>query len=236
MKFLWNLDHFDSKIFGFKVAKITQIESQDYIADLINELSKNKIKYAKYRVASNSFSIIRELQNHGFVLVDGLISLTTNPFELKMESPASEIREATKKDLTSLKKITSGLYLLSRIYNDPLISRDKADEFFVKWVENSISGEAADLVLVWEDKGEILGYVTLQKKGQIPLIGVSKEARGRGIAKKLIEAVLYKFKEWMVKEVIIETQMSNIPALRVDQDCGFKVVNSYLTFRWAKND
>jgi len=236
MKFLWNLDHFDSKIFGFKVAKITQIESQDYIADLINELSKNKIKYAKYRVASNSFSIIRELQNHGFVLVDGLISLTTNPFELKIGSPASEIREATKKDLTSLKKITSGLYLLSRIYNDPLISRDKADEFFVKWVENSISGEAADLVLVWEDKGEILGYVTLQKKGQIPLIGVSKEARGRGIAKKLIEAVLYKFKEWMVKEVIIETQMSNIPALRVDQDCGFKVVNSYLTFRWAKND
>ncbi len=236
MKFLWNLDHFDSKIFGFKVAKITQIESQDYIADLINELSKNKIKYATYRVASNSFSIIRELQNHGFVLVDGLISLTTNPFELKIGSPASEIREATKKDLTSLRKTTSGLYLLSRIYNDPLISRDKADEFFVKWVENSISGEAADLVLVWEDKGEILGYVTLQKKGQIPLIGVSKEARGRGIAKKLIEAVLYKFKEWMVKEVIIETQMSNIPALRVDQDCGFKVVNSYLTFRWAKND
>lgn len=232
----WKLDNFDTKVFGFNVAKITHIESKEYIEDLTADLVKNKIRYATYRVLSNDIPIIQELQINDFILVDGLISLATDPFELNIEPPADQIREAKKDDFPSLKRMTEGLYLLSRIYNDPLISRTKADDFFINWVENSVSGDAADSVLVWEEREKILGYITLQKKGQIPLIGVSQEARGRGIAKKLIEASLHKFKEWRVKEVVIETQMSNIPALRVDQNCGFKAVNSYLTFRWAKND
>jgi len=236
MNYSWRLDDFDTKVFGFKVAKITHIESEEYIEELVNELRENKIRYATYRVLANNIPIIQKLQINNFILVDGLISLGTNPFELKIEPPTPYIREAKKDDLPNLKKMTQGLYLLSRIYNDTLISRAKADEFFTKWVENSILGNAADLVLVWEEKKEILGYITLQKKGQIPLIGVSKQAQGRGIGKKLIEASLYKFKEWDIKEVIIETQVSNIPALRLDQDCGFKAVGSYLTFRWAHND
>lgn len=236
MNYSWKLDNFDTKVFGFSVAKITHIGAKEYIEELITDLAKNKIRYATYRVSSNNISIIQELQRNNFILVDGLIRLATNPFELNIGLPAGQVREARKDDLPSLKKMTKGLYLLSRIYNDTLISRIKADEFFIKWVENSISGDAADSVLVWEEGGKIFGYVTLQKKGQISLIGVSQEARGRGIAKKLIEASLYKFKKRGVREVIIETQMSNIPALRVDQNCGFKAVDSYLTFRWAKND
>lgn len=236
MNYSWKLDKFDTEVFDFKVAKIIHIESEKYIEELINQLTKNKIRYATYRVLSSNIPVIQELQRNNFILVDGLISLATNPFELNIEPPAGQVREAKHDDFPSLKKMTEGLYLLSRIYNDTLISKTKADEFFIKWVKNSISGDAADSVLVWEEEGKLLGYITLQKKGQIPLIGVSKEARGRGIAKKLIEASLNKFKKWGVKNVIIETQMSNIPALRLDQDCGFKVINSYFTFRWAKND
>lgn len=236
MNYSWKLDDFDIKVFGFKVAKITHIESKEYIEELVNDLTKNKIRYATYRVLANNIPIIQKLQRNNFILVDGLISLETNPFELKIEPPVIHIREAKKDDLPSLKRMTQGLYLLSRIYNDTLISKAKADEFFAKWIENSILGDAADLVLVWEEREKILGYITLQKKGQIPLIGVSKHAQGRGIGKKLIKASLNKFKEWDIKKVIIETQISNIPALRLDQDCGFKVVNSYFTFRWAKND
>lgn len=236
MNYSWELDNFDTKVFGFRVAKIKHIESKEYVEELIADLVKNKIRYATYRASSNNIPVIQELQRNNFILVDGLISLATNPFELNIEPPVGQIREAKYSDFPSLKKMTEGLYLLSRIYNDTLISRTKADEFFIKWIENSISGDAADSVLVWEEVEKLLGYITLQKKGQIPLVGVSQEARGRGIAKKLVEASLYKFKEWGVKEVIIETQMSNIPALRLDQDCGFKAVKSYITFRWAKND
>lgn len=242
MKYSWHLDNFDWGVFGFKVGKITDIDSSgspevltNRIKSLIKELIKNRVSYATYRVSSNNFPVVHALERAGFLLVDGLINLAIDIPSVDSEvSP--EIREARRGDLQELKKLTSGLYSFSRIDNDPIIPKNKANEFYVRWIENSILGKASDLVLVWEEDRKILGYITLQKKGQIPLLGVSKEARGKGISKKLIRTSFSKFKDWGLGSVTIETQMGNVPALRVYQDCGFKVVNSFLTFRWAKND
>jgi len=234
MKYSWKLDNFDSEVLGFKVAKILEIESERYLKDLINELIKNKIAYATYRIETNNLLLVQALQKSEFLIVDGIISLETN-LSPRNESNHPQVREAGEKDLEELKRISLGLYVLSRIYNDSLISKKTADNFFMKWVENSIKGEAADSVLVWDEDGKILGYITLQKKGQIPLIGVSKEARGKGIGRNLILSSFNKFKEWGVEKIKIETQISNIAALRLDLDCGFKPVSSYLTLRWANN-
>lgn len=241
MKYSWKLDNFDSEVLGFKVAKILEIESERYLKDLINELVKNEIAYATYRIETNNLPLVHALQKSDFLIVDGIISLEIDLKSLEInlsprnESNHPEVREAGKKDLEELKRISSGLYVLSRIYNDSLISKKTADNFFMKWVENSIKGEVADSVLVWDEDGKILGYITLQKKGQIPLIGVSKEARGKGIGKNLILSSFNKFKEWEVEKVRIETQVSNIAALRLDLDLGFKPVSSYFTLRWANN-
>lgn len=232
MRFSWKIDSFDSKIFGFKVVKITEITSPDDVKVLVKELINNEIKQATFRIQSNSYSIIQALQKFGFVLVDGLISLDIDIQNHKEELGFKQIREAKNTDLGSLKELTTGLYLSSRIYSDSLISKNKADKFFTEWVKNSILGKVADSVLVWDEEGKILGYITLQKKGQIPLLGVSPKARGMGIASKLIKASFAKFSEWEVKKVTIETQINNIAALRVYQDCGFKTVNSYFTLRW----
>lgn len=233
MKFSWHLDNFDSGVFGFKVAKITEIDSVSSIKDLIKDLIKNKIEYATSRVESGRYEIMQGLQNANFLLIDAVISLGLNTPQIDKRD--SHIREATVGDLKSLKKLTKGLFLSSRIYNDPSIPENKADKFYEKWVENSVLVKIADSVLVWDEGGEILGYVTLKKKGQIPLLGVSSKARGKGIARKLLESSFNKFRKWGVEKVAIETQINNIAALRVYQDCGFKVVNSYFTLRW-KND
>lgn len=239
MKYSWKVDDFDWEVFGFKVAKITEIDSSvtskmlsNRIESLKKDLIKNKVVYAIHRVSSNNSQMIHALERAGFILVDGLISLSIDISQVDPES-FSQIREASKRDLPELKKLTSGLFAFSRIDNDPLISKNKANEFYLKWIENSVNGEAADSVLVWEEKDKILGYITLQKKGHIPLLGVSENARGKGIAKKLLSAALAKFKKWGLKEVAVDTQMGNIPALRAYQGSGFKIVGSYLTFRWA---
>jgi len=243
LKYSWKIDNFDSDVFGFRVAKITHIEPGDSsqllnrrVKDLLSELTKDKVRYVTYRIQSGNFPVIHALEKNGFNLIDGLISLEISIPNIEIEEPVDEIREADKNDLEKLKNLTSGLYSQSRVLNDPLIPKNRANEFYVRWIENSVLGKTADLVLVWEENNKILGYITLQKKGQIPLLGVSSEARGKGIAKKLVKASFGVFKDWGVDSIIIETQMSNIPALRVYQDCGFKVIDSFLTLRWAKND
>lgn len=233
MNYSWEIDTFDTDVFGFNVAKIHNIDSEEYLKDLILDFTTEKIKYATYRIEANSLKLILAMQRYGFVLVDGIIALETESYQGKIDE---HVREASSKDLEALKKITLGLFLLSRVYNDPLISNKSGDEFFLRWVENSVKRNAADSVLVWEEDKKILGYITLQKKGQIPLIGVSKEARGKGIGKKMVFSSFAKFSEWKVNKIRIETQISNIPALRMDLDCGFKPVNSYLTLRWANID
>lgn len=235
MKYSWKKESFDSEVFGFRVAKIEIVDSKN-VKGLIENLIANKVKYATYRVQSNNFSTIHALEKSGFILVDGLISLRIDISNRKKRKTTWRIREADKNDSLKLKNLTFGLYSTSRVFNDSLISKKKANEFYVRWIENSILGKAADSVLIWEEDGKILGYITLQKKGQIPLLGVSSKARGKGIAKRLINACFNKFKEWKVENIIVETQMDNIPALRVYSACGFKIIDSFLTLRWAKDD
>lgn len=235
MKYSWKLDDFDSEVFGFKVAKIKTFDSEN-VKDLIEDLIKNKVEYATYRTQSNNFSAIHALEKSGFILVDCLISLSLDISNIEKGETISNIREANGNDFRKLRHLTSGLFSTSRIFNDNLISKNKANEFYVRWIENSLLGKAADSVLVWEEDSKIVGYITLQEKGQIPLLGVSKEARGKGIARKLINASFNKFKEWKVKNIVIETQAGNIPALRVYSACGFQIVDSFSTLRWARND
>lgn len=226
----WKIDDFDSSVFGFKVAKIVDLDSKN-VESLIRDLIKNKVAYATYRVQANNFPLIHALEESGFVLVDGLISLSLDLDSIKPEIE-SAIREAKKSDLANLKKLTTNLYSGTRITNDPK-TKSFANRYYTSWIENSVNGEAEDSVLVWDEQGQILGYVTLQKKGQIPLIGVSEKARGKGIARSLLNASFARFRKWGVDTVNIDTQMGNIPALRAYQGVGFKIVDSHLTFRWA---
>lgn len=237
MSYSWKKVDFDTHLFGFKVAKIENIQ-QGYVNKLIADLEKGNIVYATYRLPADNFPLIHQLEDNGFRLVDGLLA-----FEKKLNHKIKmmlngNIREASNKDLPQLTKLADGIFTATRFYNDPFIPKKKADELYVKWVENSLKGEKADLVIVWEDSSAssgqvgILGFITLKKDGHLPLIGVAKEAQGKGIGKKLLQAALVKLNEWNVEKAKIETQLTNIPAKRAYQAAGFKIVSSYLTFRW----
>jgi len=242
--FSYNLSGFDTELFGYKVAKIDAIHSPANIPLLISDLKKNEIMYATFRLPAHEFPMIHGLEQSGFLLVDGLISLKlkyaeqvrggccmddTSFFE---DNQDYSIIEATEKDLNTLMDIARNSFFFNRPYNDPFIPKEKADELYARWIENSVKGKVADSVLVYKEKDTILGFITMQKKGHIPLIAVDKEKRGKGIAKKLLNAALQKIEEWFVEEVEIETQIQNIPALRAYQASGFKISGSYLTFRW----
>lgn len=241
MNYSFAEDSFDSKIFGFKVAKISSIDDsgspqdlEENVNELLSDLKKNEFVYATYRIEANKFPLIHALEVKGFMLVDGLISLELKTSDAA-EEDSIEIREAKDGDKKSLEELASSSFFLNRVFNDPFIPKDKARDFYKTWLDNSLSGEAADLVLVY-GKEEIEGFTTLQKKGHIPLTAVSEKSRGKGIAKKLTKATFPYFKKWGASEILIETQMGNVPALRAYQSCGFKIINSHLTFRWVNSD
>lgn len=232
--FSWEYLSWDSGILERKTAKIVSFEPKgdprSLITELIVSLKKGKIEYATFRVNASNFFVIHGLEDSGFKIVDGYLELEC---EIKdVLDSSSNIRLAKKDDLEELQQIASSSFSKTRFYNDPLIKKSQADKIYSEWIKNSILGKMADMVLTWDEKGKLFGFVTIKKNGNVTLIAVSKDAQGMGIGKHLVMAALSQFKKWNVLKSTIETQMTNIQALRVYQSCGYKIKDSFLTFRW----
>ena len=228
MNFSWKKDPFDSKILLYNTAKIDSIESVDDIQSLIEALKKEGIEYATYRLPSTQIEMAQNLEKLGFLLVDGSInfeadlrSITIGEFE--------NIEEAKESDLERLRDISGSSFSLTRFFNDPIISIDKAQSIYREWITNSLNGYA-DKVFVYKKEGKVLGYVTVKDR-HIQLIAVESSHQGKGIGKKLIWAAVAHLKKRNLDKIFIETQIQNIKAIRAYTKCGFKAVDTFFTFR-----
>lgn len=228
---------FDTEILERKTAKLVILREQknssqniELAKTIIEDFKKRKLEYVTTRIKASDFSTIHALESQGFRLVDGYLILEAN---VGNEKSSENIREGTLKDLESLQGIAGSSFSQTRFYNDPQIKKYQADKIYSEWIKNSVLKKNADLVLVWTENSRICGFTTIRKNGNIVLIAVSREKQGRGIGKLLVKAALKKFSEWGVKTSSIETQMTNISALRTYMSCGYKITASYLTFRWS---
>lgn len=238
MRYSWKPLAFDTEILGFKTAKIERIDSTDpntageIVKQLIADLRQNNIEYASYRLPAENTAVIHALEQQGFVLVDAMLGLEKILDQSIQVHDTYPIRPAKINDLKQLSDMVRGLFLQTRFYQDPIIPTAKADIIYQKWVENSVRGSQADHVLVWEENGRILGFITLKNTGHIPLVAVAKDAQGRGIARHLLSSAEEHFIKMNLSKAYIETQISNIPAIRAYLSSGFKPISSSLTLRW----
>lgn len=228
---------FDTEILERKTGKLTILSTQEDLSQriklvetIIDELKKRNLEYVTTRIKATDFLTIHALESHGFRLVDGYVVLEAAVEEGEF---SENIREGTLEDAEELQKIAGSSFSQTRFYNDPQIEKHQADKIYSQWVKNSLLKKVADLVLVWTEAGKVYGFTSIKKNGNIALIAVSSKQQGRGIGKLLVKAALKKFSQWGVKSSSIETQMTNIPALRTYMSCGYKIMDSYITFRWS---
>ncbi len=237
-------DNFDSDIFGFPTAKIKLDDSVDYQLDkeiirkesqeLLHILDK-EYDYATIRYPASLFNITHGLEDSGFRTVDLTVQLH-NPLTLLIPNFRNDItiRIAQEKDIPELQDLTQGIFHHSRFFNDPRIAPDMAHKIYREWVKNCVTKKVAYETLVAECEGKICGFIGMKDNGHVSLIGVGAGSQGKGIGKQLVYAALEKFIEWGLPEAVIETQATNIPAIRAYQSCGYKMFATYVTLRWAK--
>lgn len=122
--------------------------------------------------------------------------------------------------------VAAGLW--SRFSVDPRIPRDKFRSLYEIWMQRSLARELSDMVLVVQEQGSSvpLGMVTIAIKegnGQIGLIAVSEQQRGRGLGKLLVDAA----DRWMLEHgahsAQVVTQLQNLAACRLYEQAGYKV-------------
>lgn len=237
-------DEFDSDIFGFPTAKIKlndtvdlQLDRKILLDDTQSLLSnlKKEYDYATIRYSAPLFNVTHVLEEVGFRIVDVAVQLQ-NPLTLIIPELNNdvEIRSSKESDIAELQKITKGIFNHSRFFNDPVIPKEKAHEIYRAWVKNCVTKKVARETLVAVYDSQLCGFVGIKDNGHVSLIGVKAGLQGKGIGKQLLYATLKKYVEWGLPEAIIETQATNIPAIRAYQSCGYKMFATYITMSWAK--
>lgn len=226
----------DSNFFKFKVAEIKSpiIFELPSLTDLINKLKEEGCRLIYLYVdpadrETNKLAIAKD-----WLLADEKI---TYSLELTAKSNKSKLTDVSiysqgypNNELINL-AIQSGEW--SRYKIDKNFKSDDYEKMYRIWIEKSVKGEMADVVLVHRTEEYIDGMITVSIKdniGIIGLIGVDELARGRGVGTKLIDAAINYCLARGSGTIKVATQKQNTSACKFYEKNNFKInqlVNLY---------
>ena len=218
----------DSNFFSRRVG-VVQIKHAEKI-DLLNKDHFDLI----YVMDESSKLNPKQLTTDGFKLGHSSTKLTyqwlRDEQELISTKAQAEIQEYTgssNSDLIDLALI-SGAH--SRFNLDPNFTKDEFYRMYSTWIDNSLNGQLADLVLVAERENRFTGLVTLkidqQNNGSsIGLMAVHPKQQGFGIGTALMNAVKHFIVSQKIHSLTVATQLKN------KQACSFYKRNGLHLFK-----
>jgi dTDP-4-amino-4,6-dideoxy-D-galactose acyltransferase len=220
----------DSNFFGISVGLIDTRKSPRYNLQKWNEIIK-KSNYDLIYIFCDDKYPIEEVTYFisGALYVDGKTTFVKNiRGYIANEKSLIEIQSVSYLN-DQLYQIAVQIGEYSRFAKDKGFSPGIYENLYKTWLQKSVDRIICDEVFAWVDpeQGE-LGLITVASKNgcvDIGLIGVDKDARGKGIASKLLLKAEGYAAERGFKRLQVVTQKQNIPACRLYEKSGFYIVS-----------
>ena len=219
----------DSSHFGLRIARAAcrQVD-KDTCSDLLRQCRDEGIHCLYFLADAADQDTIFVLQSHGFDFVDIRLTLAAQFETPPVVTPSDSLRFrlGSQRDLDQLLPVAGASFGQSRFYMDRRFGHDKATRMFHIWLENSFAEASDGAVVVAEQDGAAVGFVTchLHKppgEGNIGLVGVAESARGLGCAGGMMQYAARWFAGQGVNRLNVVTQGRNIAAQRLYQRNGF---------------
>ena len=240
----------DTQFFGFPIGRVTA-ERVDAAAGarVLAWCDENAVRCLYFLCDPNDDDSVSFAEQSAFHMVDIRITMTARfhdrpraTTEVKEGAqrgsaidPQLVVRKARAEDGSDLVGIAEANYETTRFSWDKHFDRDKARELYRVWIERSVNGWA-DRTLVVERAGVALGFVTLHLDGpraRIGLVGIDKDAQGRGVGGALIAAALDDVRAHGNDEIEVTTQGRNVAAQALYQGAGFRASDLRVWYhRW----
>jgi ribosomal protein S18 acetylase RimI-like enzyme len=193
------------------------------------------------RIPSDDTNLLHSLEDHGFLVQVPMVTLGRTLEKVESVLPDGiRISVVEPGDIDQAENIAATAFRWGRFSADPMIQAGAAEKVHRTWARNCCLGTHAKHVLVARKQNEVLGFIALKfqmagavEVGSIELIAISETSRGTGIGRALVQAGC----NWLygtVKHVVVRTELPNIPALRLYEARGFRILNGSLYLsRWA---
>jgi dTDP-4-amino-4,6-dideoxy-D-galactose acyltransferase len=238
-----DLLEWDSGFFGLRIARIAGGHLDEAAAErVLSWCEAHAVDCVYFLAVSDDAVTSRTAEDRGFRLVDIRVSLGRSLPRDAAAGPAlpTSIRPFEAADLIELRAFARKNHRDSRFYFDPGFPEALCDALYETWIEKSCNGYA-DAVLVAEHDGRPAGYITCDLtavgEGQIGLVGVGPEHRGRGIGRELVDGALGWFEARHASRVRVVTQARNVGAQRLYHRCGFLVESVELWYHhWLRRE
>ena len=233
----------DTDFFGHRIARAYSSRLDPEIIQSIYGWSEaHAIDCLYFMSETNDTQTIRLAEDHGFRLVEIrlIMERKLTDWDPRTRAKAVEnivIRPGQMEDIPIVQSIAKNSYIDSRFYFDDHFSKEKWQTYYETWVKNSFSG-GADLTLVAEKEGELVGYITglvLKGKpvGQYELTGVKESARKLGVGQELFRSGLDWYVRTGINYIWVATQGRNITTQRMILRHGFKTRSCQLYYhKW----
>lgn len=189
--------------------------------------------------SSDDAATARAAEDGGFRLVDLRVELRQEIAGQRARGPrpSPDVREASADDHARLREIARTSHGTTRFYADPNFPDERCDDLYETWIERSLGGWAAS-VLVVESDGRAAGYCSCHleaaaRAGSIGLIAVDASDRRTGAGAALAEGAVAWCARRGADTMSVVTQGRNVAALRTFQRAGFLVSSVDLWFhKW----
>jgi len=220
----------DSSFFGYAVGTIAATDIHvATINKIIDEARRKDVKLLYLFMDASD-----KVSQHSAETVEAKLVDKKVTFSLKIEDAVSERDnhiELLTTDYPSEKliqlAIQSGLY--SRYKIDSNFKNNEFEKLYTMWIINSVNKKIADYTFVYKEEGVEVGLVTLKlgdNDGQIGLMAVDENSRGRSIGKKLVYAVIGSLKDKNIDYVHVPTQEDNKVACKFYRSIGFEEIKT----------
>lgn len=226
----------DSGFFGVTIARLEQERLDGAQVEAATRWCEdNGVDCLYMLLASDDAASVRLAEQAGATLTDVRVTMrrkTEAAVDEAAKRPpgpegsATSFRPATADDLPALGSIARTAHRHSRFYFDASFPDELCDSFYERWIRESVQG-FADAVIVADAGGRALGYVTMHlddpNTARIGLLGVTGQARGRGIGGALARGAVSWAHEAGATDISVATQARNIPALHLYGGRGFLI-------------
>ncbi len=230
----------ESSHFGFSVAQLANPDLND--ADLAASLRlarREGVRLLVWPTLGGRDVPRAVLDEFGGTLVDRKATfcrqlepvLANDPPHSGAESPVVPYTATIVSTALGELAISAGIY--SRFHVDPHFTDERFEAMYRRWIERSVTGDMADIVLVVplvdRDGGAgqgLGGMITLAESGGIASIGlvaVAAAVRGTGIGSALMHAAHRWMQQRGAREAQVVTQLANLPACRLYERSGYRL-------------
>lgn len=230
MSDLCTLLPWDTDFWGYPIARLCPTTlTEANLEDALNWCQSRSVRCLYFAACGTCPMTLAMVAQAGFQFVDVRVDLKCRVASASINDTADRItvRQATASDVEPLCHLARLAHRDTRFFKDLSFDPKKCEELYAAWVARDLSSH---MVLTF-DELELFhgvgGYVTCQQEcdaveGRIGLIAVDKRLQGKGFGRALLAAAFRHFTRNGIQSVSVITQGTNVPALRLYENMGFR--------------